>query len=92
MQSFLVIIVNCCSYDSNNSHYAVAGVQCTQYDQGWLGNGPYNGWTTVKRDAQATQICAGSSAEVSSNKLNLLCFPGAAPDETQPWDGFTCQK
>lgn len=32
------------------------------------------------------------SAEVSSNKLNLLCFPWVPLDESQPWDGFTCQK
>lgn len=52
----------------------------------------YSGWTGAKTDARATKICSGSSAEVSSNKLNLLCFSWVALDETQPWNGFTCQK
>lgn len=90
-QYFLVIIVNCCSYDSNNSYYVVAGVQCAQYDQG-RETDMYSGWTGAKTDARATKICSGSSAEVSSNKLNLLCFSWVALDETQPWNGFTCQK
>lgn len=88
-QSFLVIIVNCCSYDSNNSYYEVAGVQCARYDQGQSGN-TCSGWSET--DARATKMCSGSCAEVSSNKLNLLCFSGVALDETQPWNGFTCQK
>lgn len=92
-QSFLVIIVNCCSYDSNKGHYAVAGVQRAAH---W--SGTVRKWTRVTAGPEWKQMHQRQKAavevlqKVSSNKLDLLCFPWVAAGEAQQWDGFTCQK
>lgn len=70
-QSFLVIIVKCCSYDSNNSYYAVAGVQCARYDQGQSGNRRMR--RPERKQMHERQKCA---VEVVQKPLqtNLICF------------------